>query len=186
MSREKREKNAPTPVPTLWDTIRSAGAADECFADEIAIDFPSVDGMMARVRDSFLGEPPTPRRSRRESRCRRMRHRVVLPLEVPLRGTCQTCGGRGETWTEPCRACCGTGPGWSISRCGCQCPPACRTAPVSGFASTPARRAGARRSSGHGQGNRRLATSPAFLVIGAAKPISLINAEWSSRRCSRR
>ena len=57
MSREKPKKNVPTPVPTLWDTIRPAGAADECFADEIAIDFPSVDTMVARVRDSFLGEP---------------------------------------------------------------------------------------------------------------------------------
>jgi hypothetical protein len=111
VSREKREKNDPTPVPTLWDTIRSAGAADECFADEIAIDFPSVDTMVARVRDSFLGEPADAETlttevsvSTREASCG-----VVLPLEVPLRSTCQTCGGRGETWTEPCRACCGTG-----------------------------------------------------------------------------
>jgi len=34
---------------------------------------------------------------------------VVLPLEVPLRGTCSGCGGRGETWTEPCGECRGTG-----------------------------------------------------------------------------
>jgi hypothetical protein len=34
---------------------------------------------------------------------------AVVPLEVPLKGTCRTCGGRGETWTEPCEACCGTG-----------------------------------------------------------------------------
>ena len=53
MSREKRDR---PPVPTLWDTIPFAGGAEECFADEIAIDFPSVDGMMARVRDSFLGD----------------------------------------------------------------------------------------------------------------------------------
>jgi len=54
MSRDRKD---PTPVPTLWDTIRPAVGADECFADEIAIDFPSVDTMVARVRDSFLGEP---------------------------------------------------------------------------------------------------------------------------------
>jgi DnaJ-class molecular chaperone len=34
---------------------------------------------------------------------------IVVPLEVPLRGTCHRCGGRGETWTEPCAECCGTG-----------------------------------------------------------------------------
>jgi DnaJ-class molecular chaperone len=26
-----------------------------------------------------------------------------------MRGTCSRCGGRGETWTEPCDPCCGTG-----------------------------------------------------------------------------
>ena len=108
MSREKRDR---TPVPTLWDTIRSAGAADECFADEIAIDFPSVDTMMARVRDAFLGEPAETETLTTEVAVstREASRGIVLPLEVPLRGTCQTCGGRGETWTEPCRACCGTG-----------------------------------------------------------------------------
>jgi DnaJ-class molecular chaperone len=34
---------------------------------------------------------------------------IVVSLEVPLRGTCADCGGRGETWTEPCGTCCGTG-----------------------------------------------------------------------------
>ncbi len=34
---------------------------------------------------------------------------VVLPLEVPIRGTCERCGGRGETWTEPCALCDRTG-----------------------------------------------------------------------------
>jgi DnaJ-class molecular chaperone len=32
-----------------------------------------------------------------------------VPLEVPVRRTCTICGGRGETWTEPCGDCCGTG-----------------------------------------------------------------------------
>ena len=29
----------------------------ECFADEIAIDFPSVGRVVERMRDAFLGEP---------------------------------------------------------------------------------------------------------------------------------
>jgi DnaJ-class molecular chaperone len=32
-----------------------------------------------------------------------------VPLDVPLRATCALCGGRGETWTEACRACDGSG-----------------------------------------------------------------------------
>jgi hypothetical protein len=61
----------------------------DCFADEIAIDFPSVGDLVARVRDAWRG--------------------TVVPLEVPLRGTCEICGGRGESWTEPCADCGGTG-----------------------------------------------------------------------------
>jgi hypothetical protein len=99
------------PVPTLWDTIRPATEADDCFADEIAIDFPSVDHLMARVRDSFLGELAEADTLTTEvSVSRRDATRgVVLPLEVPLHRTCALCGGRGETWTEPCDACRGTG-----------------------------------------------------------------------------
>jgi DnaJ-class molecular chaperone len=34
---------------------------------------------------------------------------AAQPLDVPLRATCALCGGRGETWTEACRACDGSG-----------------------------------------------------------------------------
>ena len=33
----------------------------------------------------------------------------VVSLSVPVRITCPNCGGRGETWTEPCDLCRGTG-----------------------------------------------------------------------------
>ena len=83
----------------------------ECFADEIAIDFPSVGHVVDRMRDAFLGErrdaevisaevqltAPEARRGR------------IVPLEVPIRDTCPACGGRGETWTERCDVCRGTG-----------------------------------------------------------------------------
>ena len=42
--------------------------------------------------------------SRREAR-----HGAVLPLQVPVRCTCHDCGGRGETWAEPCVRCEGSG-----------------------------------------------------------------------------
>lgn len=83
----------------------------ECFADEIAIDFPSVGHVVDRMRDAFLGERAEVevvtaelRLSRREAL-----DGLVVPVAVPVRGTCPTCGGRGESWTERCDECCGTG-----------------------------------------------------------------------------
>ncbi len=32
-----------------------------------------------------------------------------MPLAVPIRSACPRCGGRGESWTEPCGSCRGTG-----------------------------------------------------------------------------
>lgn len=82
----------------------------DCFADEIAIDFPSVRPAVERMRDAFLGERDqdvlqaelalTPREAFDGG---------VLPLQIPLRVTCPHCGGRGETWTEHCDLCRGTG-----------------------------------------------------------------------------
>ena len=87
----------------------------ECFADEIAIDFPSVGDLVDRVRDRFLGHgadgaDASATHTAEVSLSRRDATRgKIVSLEVPLRGTCRLCGGRGETWTEPCAACRGTG-----------------------------------------------------------------------------
>lgn len=84
-----------------------------CFADEIAIDFPAVGHLVARVRDRFVSEhegkdretlTATVSLSRREAR-----HGATLPLEVPVWGACQRCGGRGGTWAELCGSCAGSG-----------------------------------------------------------------------------
>jgi hypothetical protein len=106
-----RDHSGPHPVPTLWDTSRAGAGPNGCFADEIAIDFPSVDHLMERVRDSFLGEPTEGDTLTTEVSLssRDASNGIVLPLDVPLRGTCALCGGRGETWTEPCAPCRGTG-----------------------------------------------------------------------------
>jgi hypothetical protein len=86
----------------------------ECFADEIAIDFPSVGRVVERIRAAFLGE-------RMEGEGHAVLHAevslspreasggLVISVEVPVRTTCPHCGGRGETWTEPCGLCYGTG-----------------------------------------------------------------------------
>lgn len=83
----------------------------DCFADEIAIDFPSVGHVVERMRDAFLGERVDDDVLRAEVRLSRREacDGRVVPLEVHLRGTCPECGGRGETWTERCDECCGTG-----------------------------------------------------------------------------
>jgi hypothetical protein len=85
--------------------------AHECFADEIAIDFPSVGRVVERMRDRFLGE-----REEDDVLCAEVSLSKfeawkghVVPIELPVRATCGRCGGRGETWPEPCTDCAGTG-----------------------------------------------------------------------------
>src|SRR5262249_17601935 len=95
----------PTPIVS-WTSM-----PHECFADEIAIDFPSVGRVVERMRERFLGEAQDDGVLSAEvslSKLEAWKGRVV-PIEVPVRATCPTCGGRGETWAEPCTACLGAG-----------------------------------------------------------------------------
>src|SRR5260370_36347388 len=83
----------------------------ECFADEIAIDFPSVGNVVDRMRDAFLGERVDADVLRADVSLSQREAFAghVVSLKVPVRITCPNCGGRGETWTEPCALCRGTG-----------------------------------------------------------------------------
>ena len=83
----------------------------DCFADEIAIDFPSVGQAVERMRDAFLGERRGDGVMRAEVSLsvREASMGRAVAIEVPMRGTCVRCGGRGESWTEPCDTCHGTG-----------------------------------------------------------------------------
>lgn len=83
----------------------------ECFADEIAIDFPSVGRVVDRMRRAFLGEADEDATLAAEV-CVSSSEALgglIVPLEVPVRGTCPACGGRGEVWPERCGDCRGTG-----------------------------------------------------------------------------
>jgi hypothetical protein len=88
--------------------------SNDCFADEIAIDFPSVDTAVERMRDAFLGEHAgndgevVLRREVAVSR-REAWDGLTVPIDVPIHALCRHCGGRGEVWTEPCADCHGTG-----------------------------------------------------------------------------
>ncbi len=94
-----------------WDAVPWATAPHDCFADEIAIDFPSVGDVVDRMRDAFFGDDAdgellvsdlalSPDEAARG---------VMRPFDVPMRATCSHCGGRGERWGEACDACVGSG-----------------------------------------------------------------------------
>jgi hypothetical protein len=85
--------------------------AARCFRDEIAIDFPSIGAVVDRMRDGLLGEDADPAAhvtaisvSTRDAHAG-----VTVPFEVSLPATCGECGGRGESWAEPCGHCEGSG-----------------------------------------------------------------------------
>jgi hypothetical protein len=80
------------------------------FVDEVAIDFPSMAPAVDRIRNAFVaGERSTPlTTSIHVSRFEALRG-ATLPLDIPVRCVCRSCGGRGESWTEVCVVCAGTG-----------------------------------------------------------------------------
>jgi molecular chaperone DnaJ len=85
-------------------------AGRNCFADEIAIDFPSVSSVLDRMRDTFFTDEPLITMSAQMVLTpREAFDGVTIPMDVPLRRTCPRCGGRGEVWTEWCVTCAGLG-----------------------------------------------------------------------------
>jgi hypothetical protein len=93
-----------------WHAARPVGTR-ECFADEIAIDFPSVGHVVERMREAFLGADAGTEVLAAELRLSTIeaRHGLSVPLDVPMRHTCPICSGRGGTWRERCDRCAGTG-----------------------------------------------------------------------------
>ena len=84
------------------------------FADEIAIDFPSLHAAVERMREGFIAAASEDGRRRQISAELHLSPReafdgVTVPLDVPVRKLCLTCGGRGEVWSDPCEPCDGTG-----------------------------------------------------------------------------
>lgn len=84
---------------------------DRSFADEIAIDFPAVGEKVARMRHAFVASDVAIDWLRAEIHLSRRQAGAgaAVPIELPVRSTCITCGGRGEVWGERCQACEGSG-----------------------------------------------------------------------------
>jgi hypothetical protein len=81
-----------------------------CFADEVAIDFPSVAPALDRMRRAFLAdERPVTFSAEIEVSAGEALTGATIPLEVPVRCICAHCGGRGESWAELCARCQGDG-----------------------------------------------------------------------------
>lgn len=87
--------------PELWD-------------EDVAIDFPSAARVVDRIRASFFNAERGPSDdgavvaeislSRDEARLG-----VDVPLLLPTRRLCASCGGRGEVWLDRCTPCNGAG-----------------------------------------------------------------------------
>ncbi len=95
----------------LADRWRQPLARPEWLADEIAIDFPSVTEVVARMVEAFVEpeERAAHLSAEIELTVREAIDGAVVPLDVPVSRACSVCGGRGESWMEPCRACLGRG-----------------------------------------------------------------------------
>jgi molecular chaperone DnaJ len=89
---------------------RPAAGRGDWFADEVAIDFPSVSDLLDRIRHSFFGASSGEEQSAEivltplEAAAG-----ATIPIGIPVRQTCLRCGGRGETWQERCVLCGGCG-----------------------------------------------------------------------------
>ena len=80
------------------------------FADEVAIDFPSVASVLDSMQHAFFGgEPTAPLFADLVLTPEEAFWGTMVPFEVPLRRTCPYCGGRGETWSDWCGPCAGVG-----------------------------------------------------------------------------
>jgi hypothetical protein len=106
-----RDPDRPHSLRATWQAVHRETIPQACFADEIAIDFPSVGDVVERMRSAFLGEPPSADwlATQLQVSAFAARHGLTVPLEVPMRSTCAACSGHGGTWQERCERCSGSG-----------------------------------------------------------------------------
>src|SRR5687768_3265032 len=87
-----------------------SSSVEDYLADEVDVDFPSVRTVLDSMRQSFFGGA-----TRLESgpdvvvTAREAFWGAIVPLGVPVRRTCEECGGRGGVWSDWCVECAGIG-----------------------------------------------------------------------------
>lgn len=105
--------------------VAGGRGARTSFADEVAIDFPSVAEAVERMQDGFLERDTAPRVCLDITVSPRQAFAgTIVPVEVPVRCTCRQCGGRGEVWNERCGECGGHGDGLGRQQARLSLPPA--------------------------------------------------------------
>jgi hypothetical protein len=110
------------------------------FADEVAIDFPSVSEAIERMQIAFIERDDSDRLRAEITVSRREAGRgVAVPLDVPVRWTCSECGGRGEVWGDACPGCDGHGHALHNRRFTVSVPPGVADGDRFRFSVTPAR-----------------------------------------------
>jgi hypothetical protein len=98
-------------LPTSAQGHATLSLMRTCFADEIAIDFPSIAPAVDRVCETFAAsdEAAVPLETEVALTPRQASAGAIVPIELGLNGLCAGCGGRGESWAEVCEHCAGTG-----------------------------------------------------------------------------
>ena len=139
-SGSRRQAGGPASAwrPPAPRTGRSAGSV---LTDEVAIDFPSMVPIVARMRATFFAAAGdrgvATRRAEVELTARQADQGVRVPLELTVQHTCPACGGRGELWTDPCGLCDGSGAGLLPHRLHFHVPPGVRHGTCLRYSVTP-------------------------------------------------
>ena len=90
--------------------VVSGSSASASFADEVAIDFPSVAEVVERMQGGFLESDAAPWICAEVTLSPQQAFAgATVPIQVPVRCPCGHCGGRGEVWADVCRDCDGHG-----------------------------------------------------------------------------
>lgn len=90
---------------------RRAEVADP-WQDEVAIDFPSTARVLDRLRSSFPDDSERasgPLVAEVSISAHEAHSGADVPLALPVRTVCPSCGGRGEVWLDACAPCAGVG-----------------------------------------------------------------------------